>query len=181
MMMNMPWKENEFNREFDRVLKATHGEVRGYLSSLGVPLDCVDDLAQEVYLAWFRAPEQRPPEVVPVRWLKGIARRMALNFFRTAKRREDKRLAVVAELLATESLDVPMPADEPGEGALEHCLGGISEKNRTVLRLRYEEDLPSNLVGERLAMTAEAVRILLMRLRAALRDCITNRLKNETA
>ena len=105
---------------------------------------------------------------------------MALNFFRSSKRREDKRLAVVAELLATEPLDVPMPADESAEAALEHCLGEVSEKNGAVLRLRYEEDLPSNLVGERLGMTAEAVRILLMRLRAALRDCITNRLRNET-
>ena len=176
----MPQSESEFYPEFDRILKATHGEVRAYLASLGVPLDCVDDLAQEVYLAWFHAPEQRPAEVVPVRWLKGIARRMSLNFFRTSKRREDKRLAVVAELLATESLEVLVPVNQPAEAALEQCLGEVSEKNRAVLRLRYEEELPSHLVGERLGMTAEAVRILLMRLRAALRDCITNRLKNET-
>ena len=177
----MPERNAEFHREFDRVLKATHGEVRGYLAALGVPLDCVDDLAQEVYLAWFRAPEQRPPEVVPVRWLKGIARRMALNFFRTGKRREDKRLAVVAELLATESLDVPMPADESAEAALAHCLSEVSGKNRAVLRLRYEDGLVSPAVGERLGMTAEAVRILLMRLRAVLRDCITCWLKKENA
>ena len=69
----MPQSESEFYPEFDRILKVTHGEVRAYLASLGVPLDCVDDLAQEVYLAWFHAPEQRPAEVVPVRWLKGIA------------------------------------------------------------------------------------------------------------
>lgn len=177
----MPQSESEFHSEFDRILKATHGEVRAYLATLGMPLDCVDDLAQEVYLAWFRAPEQRPPEVVPIRWLKGIARRMALNFFRSSKRNEDKRLAVVAELLATESLDVPMPADESAEAALAHCLGEVSEKNRAVLRLRYEDGLVSPAVGERLGMTAEAVRILLMRLRAVLRDCITSWLKKENA
>ena len=177
----MPQSESEFHSEFDRILKATHGEVRAYLATLGMPLDCVDDLAQEVYLAWFRAPEQRPPEVVPIRWLKGIARRMALNFFRSSKRNEDKRLAVVAELLATESLDVPMPADNSAEAALEHCLGEVSEKNRAVLRLRYEDGLVSPAVGERLGMTAEAVRILLMRLRAVLRDCITSWLKKENA
>ena len=177
----MPQSESDFYPEFDRVLKATHGEVRAYLASLGVPLDCVDDIAQEVYLAWFRAPGQRPPEVEPVRWLKGIARRMALNFFRSSKRREDKRVAVVAELLATESLDVPVPADESAEAALEHCLGEVSEKNRVVLRLRYEEELPSHAIGERMEMTAEAVRILLMRLRAALRECIARWLKKETA
>ena len=174
----MPRHESHFYPEFDRVLKATHGEVRAYLASLGVPLDCVDDLAQEVYLAWFRGPEQRPVEVATVRWLKGIARRMALNFFRSSKRREEQRLAIVAELLATESLDAPMPADE---AALAHCLGEVSERNRAVLRLRYEEKLPSHAVGERLGMTAEAVRILLMRLRAALRDCIAKRLREETA
>lgn len=175
----MPEPTPEFNPEFDRILRTTHGEVRGYCASLGVPLDCVDDLAQEVYLAWFRAPEQRPPEVVPVRWLKGIARRMALNFFRTSKRREEKRLAVIVELLVTEPVDVPMPADASVEAALEHCLGEVSDKNRAVLRLRYEEELPSHIVGERLGMTAEAIRILLMRLRTALRECITTQLKKE--
>ena len=48
----------------------------------------------------FRSPEQLPPEVVPARWLKGSARRMALNFFRRSKRREDRRLTVLAECLA---------------------------------------------------------------------------------
>ena len=178
--MNMLQNEIGFYREFDRVLKATHGDVRAYLATLGVPLDCVDDLAQEVYMAWFRTPERRPVEVEPVRWLKGIARRMALNFFRS-KRREDSRLAVVTELLATESLDVPFPVADQTEAALGHCLGKISEKNRSVLRLRYEEGAASHVIGDRVGMTAEAVRILLMRLRAALRDCITKQLREETA
>lgn len=169
--------EHEFYPEFDRVLKATHGEVRAYLASLGVPLDCADDLAQEVYLAWFRAPEQRPAEVEPVRWLKGIARRMALNFFRASKRREHHGLAIVAELLATESLTLKLAADDSAEAALTHCLDDVSEKNRAVLQLRYEERLDSSVIGQRLGMTAEAVRILLLRVRAALRDCITARLK----
>ncbi|MEI7945313.1 MAG: sigma-70 family RNA polymerase sigma factor [bacterium] len=178
--MNMLQTEISFYLEFDRVLNETHGEVRAYLATLGVPLDCVDDLAQEVYLAWFRSPERRPMEVEPVRWLKGIARRMALNFFRS-KRREDSRLAVVTELLATESLDVSFPVADPTEAALAHCLGKISEKNRSVLRLRYEEGVASHIIGDRVGMTAEAVRILLMRLRAALRDCITKQLREETA
>ena len=163
----------DFAGEFDRVLRASHGEVRTYLAALGVPEDCVDDLAQEAFLAWFRSPDQRPAEVEAPRWLKGIARRMALNFFRQSKRSEIRRQAVMAELLATEPVDLPLPADERAEAALEQCLAGVSEKNRTVLRLRYETGLPSHAIGERMNMTAEAVRILLLRVRGALRDCIT--------
>lgn len=177
----MHQSDAEFHSEFSRVLKATHGEVRAYLASVGVPLDCVDDLAQEVFLAWHRAPQQRPVEVEAVRWLKGIARRMAMNFFRSSKRMENRRLSVVAELLATESLDLAMPTDETAELALEQCLGELAEKNRAVLKLRYEEDLPSNVIGARLDMTAEAVRILLMRLRSALRECISKRMKEDLA
>ena len=167
-------------REFDRVLRETQGEVRAYLASLGVPLDCVDDLAQEVYLVWFRASGQRPDGVEPVRWLKGIARRMALNFFRQSKRREERRVVVMAELLATESDTLPLAVNDSAEAALGHCLGEVSEKNRAVLRLRYEEGLASHVIGARFDMTAEAVRILLLRLRAALRDCITNPLQEES-
>lgn len=170
---------SDFAREFERVLTASHGEVRAYLAALGVPRGCVDDLAQEVFLAWYRAPGQRPAEVEPVRWLKGIARRMALNFFRKSQRAEERHAAVVAELLATEPLDLPLRADDAAAGALEHCLAEVPEKHRAVLRLRYEENLASHDIAARLAMTAGAVRILLLRLRAALRDCIARRMAKE--
>jgi RNA polymerase sigma-70 factor, ECF subfamily len=170
-----------FTLEFERVLKASHGDVRGYLSALGVPSGSVDDLAQEVYLAWYHAPEQRPPEVEPVRWLKGIARRMALNFFRRSKRLNERHAAVVAELLATESQDLPVSADTAAELALQQCLTSLPEKHRHVIHLSYEENLPSPVVAERLGTTAAAVRILLMRVRQALRECITNKRKEEQA
>lgn len=173
----MPHDTPDFAKEFDRVLRASHGDVRAYMATIGVPLECVDDLAQEVFLAWYRAPEQRPPEVEPVRWLKGIARRMALNFFRRNQREEMRRQAVMAELLATEPMDLPVAANERAEAALEQCLGSISEKGRAVLRLRYEEGQPSHVIGERMSMTAEAVRILLLRVRASLRTCITTKLE----
>ena len=166
-----------FFPEFDQVLEATHHVVRAYLASLGVPLHCVDDLAQEVYLVWFRAPERRPEEVLPVRWLKGIAHRLALIFFRVNQRRELRELAVAAKLLATEPLALPMAADDSAERALESCLGEMPEKSRAMLRLRYEEKLDSGSIGRQLGMTAEAVRIFLMRVRGALRDCITARLE----
>lgn len=169
----------DFAREFDRVLTASHGEVRAYLAALGVPMACVDDLAQEVFLAWYRAPEQRPAEVEPVRWLKGIARRMALNFFRTSNRAGERHAAVVAELLATETMALPVAADDVAAAALEDCLGEVAEKNRAVLRLRYEENLASHDIAARLGTTAAAVRILLMRLREALRDCIGKRIARE--
>ena len=35
-------------REFDRLLRETQGEVRAYLASLGVPLDCVDEFVAAV-------------------------------------------------------------------------------------------------------------------------------------
>lgn len=166
----------EFPREFERVLLESHGDVRGYLAALGVPVASVDDLAQEVFLAWYRAPEQRPEEVEPVRWLKGIARRTALGFFRTSRRAEEREASIVAELLATEPMELPVHASDDAAAALEQCMGEVPEKQRTVLRLSYEEKLASHIVAERLAMTAAAVRILLMRVRQALRDCITRKL-----
>lgn len=169
----------DFGREFARVLKASHGDVRAYLAALGVPVACLDDLAQEVFLAWYRAPAQRPAEVEPVRWLKGIARRMALNFFRSAKRAEERHAAAVAELLATEAMELPVPADDAAAAALEHCLGEMPEKHRAVLRLRYEESLASHAIAARLGTTASAVRILLMRLRGVLRECIVRRVGKE--
>ena len=164
--------DSEFTRLFERVLVESHGDVRAYLAALGVPVGTVDDLAQDAYLAWYHAPEQRPEEVEPVRWLRGIARRMALNFFRSSKRAEERHASVVAELLATEPMELPLRADDDASAVLEQCLEKLPDKQRTVLRLSYEDNLASHDVATRLDMTAAAVRILLMRVRAALRECI---------
>jgi DNA-directed RNA polymerase specialized sigma24 family protein len=49
------------------------------------------------------------------------------------------------------------------------------------LALRYEQELPSHKIAERIESTAEAVRIALFRIRIALKACIGKTLAAEAA
>jgi DNA-directed RNA polymerase specialized sigma24 family protein len=50
-----------------------------------------------------------------------------------------------------------------------------------LLALRYEQELPSHIIAERLQSTAEAVRVALFRIRNVLKACIGKSLAVEGA
>src|SRR5579859_6100417 len=84
---------------FEAILRETQSVIRAYIAGMGVPLDSIDDLAQEVYLEFYKGAERRPEDVEPIRWLKGIAKNLCLNYFRKSKRKAEQHLEAVAVLL----------------------------------------------------------------------------------
>jgi RNA polymerase sigma-70 factor (ECF subfamily) len=71
-------------------------------------------------------------------------------------------------------------AAERADGDLAHamqerldlCLGQLSEKNRQLIEWRYAEGRSSLEIARLLSTNDNAIRIALMRLRNALRDCM---------
>src|SRR4051812_18719067 len=126
-------------RDIDQLLVRTQSEVRSYIAALGVPLCDVDDLAQDVYLAFATAADGPPAGVEAVRWLKGIARNTANAFFRKRERRGEA-LARLAQVL-----DSARPGDEAAFGqeplgALRRCLGRLDGEHRDLVRRYYGDD-----------------------------------------
>lgn len=162
--------------EFESVLRETQSVVRAYIAGMGVALDTIDDLAQEVYLEYYKTGARRPGDVEPIRWLKGIARNICLNFFRKSKRKADQHLEAVAVLLEK----MPCPLDDlRGPDLLDGCLEKLPSRSRELIALRYEEGMESAAIGKRLGLSPEAVRITLLRIRTVLRDCLGRRLAQE--
>jgi RNA polymerase sigma-70 factor (ECF subfamily) len=162
--------------EFEIVLRETQSVIRAYIAGMGVPLDTVDDLAQEVYLEFYKGLDRRPLDVEPVRWLKGIAKNLCLNHFRRSKRKVEQHLEAVAVLLER----LPCPLEEAREpDALDGCLEKLPERSRELILLRYEEGMESAAIGRKLGLSAEAVRITLLRIRNVLRECLGRRLAQE--
>lgn len=162
--------------EFEAVLRETQSVIRAYIAGMGVRLDTVDDLAQEVYLEFHKGRDRRPKDVEPVRWLKGIARNLCMNHFRESKRRSDQHQEIVAGLLER----LPCPFEDAGSAeSLDGCLDKLPGRSREMVALRYSEGMESGAIGQRLGMSAEAVRVTLLRIRAALRECLERRLGQE--
>jgi RNA polymerase sigma-70 factor (ECF subfamily) len=165
-------KKMDEARDFEAVLRETQSALRAYIAGMGVPLDVVDDLAQDVYLEYYRGRGRRPADVEPIRWLKGIAKNLCMNYFRRSKRSAAQQHEAMAALLermssTLESVHEPAP--------LDGCLDRLPDRSREMIDARYRDGKSSDAIGRSLGMTPEAVRIGLLRIRASLRDCLERR------
>lgn len=147
---------------------------------MGVFPQDVDDLAQDVYMEFYKNMDKLPPEAAVEAWLKGIARNLCRNHFRRSARRDRLHDQAVAEILAR----VQSPAERLLEksdvgAALEGCYQKLPEESRRMLIMRYSDDMSSGAIADALGSTAEAVRSALYRVRSALKDCIANSLAGE--
>ena len=168
--------------DFDSVVRETQAHIRAYIAGMGVPRHDVDDIAQDVYVELYRFSDRIPPGVPIKQWLKGIARNLSLNYFRrTSRRQRLQREALVEIFLRAEQEHAPALSEGPVRRALDGCYEKLPPDSRRLLALRYEQELPSQTIAERMQSTAEAVRVALFRVRASLKQCITRSLASEKA
>jgi RNA polymerase sigma-70 factor (ECF subfamily) len=108
-------------------------------------------------------------------WAIGIAKLEVLNYRRQVA--TDKHVFDDALLdQITESYQRQAQALGSHREALAECLKRVDGRARRALELRYTENLKPAAIAEQLMMSGGAVRMLLMRTRASLRDCIRSRL-----
>jgi len=168
--------------DFDAIVRETQAHIRAYIAGLGVPRHDVDDVAQDVYVELYRFSNKVPADIPPKQWLKGIARNLCMNYFRrTSRRQRLQREALVQIFLQAEKKESPTLTEGPIRQALDGCCEKLSPESLRLLSLRYELELPSHQIAERLQSTAEAVRIALFRIRNVLKACIGKSLAVEGA
>ena len=166
--------------DFESLVRETQSHLRAYIAGMGISRHEVDDIAQDVYLELHKNPNSIPPDVAPLRWLKGIARNLSLNHIRKNARRGRLFREAIADLLA----DAESQYDEPQhdgavQTALKDCFSRLPSRSQKMLNLRYREDLPANRIAEAMASSAEAVRIALFRIRGLLRECLASAASSE--
>ena len=139
----------------------------------------MDDLAQEVFLVAYRKQAEFEAGKEYSCWLRGIARRLAAN-----ERRKEARHA---RLLSGPLTDLLAGAASPEERLLERdtdqlvaamneCLEHLPEHGRTLLCRRYERGESAPVLGLAFNLSADAVRQMLVRLRAAVKRCVEGKL-----
>ena len=159
--------------DFASVVNDSQAHIRAYIAGLGVPRHDVDDVAQDVFVELYRFSDRIPPHIPVKQWLKGIARNLCMNYFRrTSRRQRLQREALVEIFLRAEKKESRSLSEGPIRGALDGCCEKLSAESQRLLTLRYEQELPSHIIAERLQTTAEAVRIALFRIRTTLKACI---------
>jgi RNA polymerase sigma-70 factor (ECF subfamily) len=159
--------------DFDAIVHESQAHIRAYIAGLGVPRHDVDDVAQDVFVELYRFSDRIPANIPPKQWLKGIARNLCMNYFRrTSRRQRLQREALLEIFLRAEKKELTTLSEGPVRRALDGCCEKLSAESQRLLALRYEQELPSHQIAERLQSTAEAVRIALFRIRTTLKACI---------
>lgn len=160
----------------ETLVRATQREVRSFIAGIGVPIDAVGDVAQDVYLRHLADPGRLPENVAELAWLKGIARNCALQWFRS-RRAQGAALAEVALGLST-APETPANAEDELR-ALRSCVESVPERGRKLLDWCYGEGCAAEELARRAGTSIETVRNTLYRLRGSLRDCVNRRLAGE--
>ncbi|MBA2482680.1 MAG: sigma-70 family RNA polymerase sigma factor [Planctomycetes bacterium] len=157
--------------DFTDILSDTQTAIRLYIAGRGVPLSEVDDIAQDVFIDYYNHQEDRPADVEPIRWLKGMAKNHCLRYF-GKRARQGTFLQELSEILDRQ--DSPLEdAGTDGEllNALKQCMAKLPDQQRELLQIYYGDDDRS------VDRTASSVRMSVLRLRDALRTCILGRVQ----
>ncbi|HEU4629803.1 MAG TPA: RNA polymerase sigma factor [Gemmatimonadaceae bacterium] len=164
---------------FARLVDATSGVVCAIaVAVLGDPAES-EDVAQDVYLAAWRAlPALRnPASFLP--WLRQLTRNRAHHALRTLVRRRRRSAADADALLAAAADPAPlapdrMIAEEEGR-LLAAALDALPDASREVVVLYYREGRSVRQVATLLGVGEEAVKQRLARARSRVREALLER------
>lgn len=139
--------------------------VYGYLVRRCGTAAEAEDLTAETFLVAVDAVRRGEPQAARLPWVMGVARHKLIDHWRRRARHE-RRLHLLE--------DVPGPAD-PWDRELDalrarQTLEQLGAHHRTVLALRYLDDLPVPEVASLLGRTIHATEALLVRAKAAFRQ-----------
>ncbi|HEX4612840.1 MAG TPA: sigma-70 family RNA polymerase sigma factor [Urbifossiella sp.] len=163
------------NRDaFRRLVELYALPLQSYLASQIYRTDEADDIAQEVFIAAYRAIHKFRPDQDFAAWLRGIARNEVLMYFRGKARRESAldRFREEVARVARDELD-RAAADDRTE-AIERlllCIARLPDRLRRVVRAGLSGTAVAVLADE-LGTTAGAVYNLHFRANRMLRACL---------
>lgn len=149
--------------------------LRRYLFVLGAAPDRIDDLVQDTAaLALAKEVTHKTDEEL-ARWLRAAGKNLLLRDWQTQTKRREVDLA--DEVWHEEQQGLP---DDARVLALRTCVANLSRRDQSILRRTYAQGSSREAVGREFGLGLEGVKTALRRLRAALRLCIQQRLKEQS-
>jgi RNA polymerase sigma-70 factor (ECF subfamily) len=171
---------------FSGLVRAHYPVIRVYLGAQLSDHGALDDLAQDVFLRAFRGLRTLRQPVAFRAWLMGIARNRALEHLRertrrdTAVRNRFETLLAEAQIALLEGED-----DEAKRGvdleALRQCMDRLPPGSARLIEEHYFQGKTLASLATEGRRSAGSVRMALLRLREALRDCIRSHAKDEAS
>lgn len=141
------------------------------LQQRGVPQEDAEDLLVDVFLAAITSTSLiQIPDEHKIAWLLRVATNKQIDYYRRKTTHTNQPLDENTLLLESpeDSPEIWAVRNETG-GQLRQTIEGLSEIQQTVLRLRFDEDLPTKEIAKILHKTDNTIRVLLSRTMNVLR------------
>jgi RNA polymerase sigma factor (sigma-70 family) len=167
---------------FSFVLNESQSLIRAYIAGIGVPFDQADDIAQDVFIHYYKEFDKKPTEVDHIPWLKGIAKNYSLRYFEKIKKEklDKEKLLKVMQLVQESESAIEPGVSEKVINQMKECLQSLSENNLNILKSRYEEGLSYEQLGKAYNGTTQSMGMILMRIKKSLQKCISKGLVYDT-
>jgi RNA polymerase sigma-70 factor, ECF subfamily len=168
-------------QELESLIRQHQTAIFRYLLYLGADPSGAEDLTQDTFLAALRRPQTPDAEqaLANPAWLRGIARNL---FLADCRRRRISPVFADSDAVdhAEQFWNQEFADDPDGSGhvqALRQCLEMLPEAQRRAVQMRYTQRAGRGEMAASLGLSEDGVKSLLRRVRAALGDCVTRRLK----
>ena len=171
---------------FSGPVRAHYPVIRVYLGAQLSDHGALDDLAQDVFLRAFRGLRTLRQPVAFRAWLMGIARNRALEHLRERTRRDTAvRTASRPCWPRRRSRSWKARMTKPKRGvdleALRQCMDRLPPGSARLIEEHYFQGKTLASLASEGRRSAGSVRMALLRLREALRDCIRSNAKDEAS
>jgi len=161
--------------QFIEALTACQESLRGYCyAKVAVWADAQDVLQATNIKLWEKEPEwDRSRPFLP--WALGVARFTILAHYRDSQR---DRLVFEEDVMEAMEIHLQRTAEQTPDlvMALRHCLGGMAEEPREILKAHYVAGWSLEEVSHSTGRTVSGVKSLLLRLRRVLAVCVNREL-----
>ncbi len=188
----LAWKAGD-ESAFDRLVETYSGQVWALLTRFVHGHGAREDLVQEVFLRVIRARDRYEPTARFSTWLYRIVFNLSVNETQRAGKREvgSGARGVGDDEFARDGLariadeNVPDPGDDMARGdavaAVRAAVQALPDQQRMALILAKYDEMPYDEIGHVLGISEKAVKSLVHRARASLRERLAPFLKGEIA
>ncbi|MHC4608467.1 MAG: RNA polymerase sigma factor [Planctomycetota bacterium] len=144
-----------------------------------------EDVVQESFLTVSGRWDQFQPGTNLFAWVRQIVRFKAMEAVRARKRRvshEEKRLQEIAPKVVEEWMSEDRAEEQVRvRRALHSCMSGLEERSVDMIAEYYWKGVSTADIASRYERSENAVRLILSRLRARLRECMQRKLTEARA
>jgi RNA polymerase sigma-70 factor (ECF subfamily) len=147
--------------------------LRAYLHAVMRDSELVDDTLSDVGVEIARSWDRYDQALPFGPWVRGLARRVALK---RLSRRDRREVTLPDDVMESIGVAVDQLGDQAALEAqreqLRRCLERLSDRNRELVRLRYDDELSLELIARRVRRSIGALYTAYSRIHAALLRCM---------